>query len=517
MVETKLEHYLKACVPLIYVRTSEDSRAVKYIMEATEKANLSDCWVGEWSANKGLIINGTAYQNPDIKNIKDMGSALTYLTASEDTGVLILHNIRQFISNFLAIQNLKDAAMICRIKGSYIILIGAELEFPPEIKDLVTVYDYPLPKKEFFYSLFSEMASNYKEGMDLPKNKKDQDVLLEKASDAALGMTAIQGENAFALSIVKTKSIDIQTIYAEKEQVIKQSDVLELIPVRENSNTLGGFNQFKPWAEKRKNAFNPEAIRYGLSFPKGVLFCGLAGCGKSLCCEVLASIFGLPLISFDVGKVFRKWQGQSESAVRQAFRVAEAAAPCVLRIEEIDKSMAVSGSSGGGGSESSARVIQTILTWMQEKTRPVYVTATTNNVDLISPELMRKGRFDEIFGVDLPVCSEREEIFAIHIQKRNRDIVDYDCALLARQSDRFTGAEIEAAIEDAMATAFSEGVREFTTEDILNSIKETIPQSESQKEKIAAIREWITTRTRQVSKQSATNNILEKTRKIRKT
>lgn len=521
-METKLEHYLKACVPLIYVRTSEDSRAVKYIMDATEKANLSDCWIGEWSANKGLIVNGTAYLNPAIKNIKDMSNALTYLTTSEDTGVLILHNVRQFVSNFLTIQNLKDAAMICRVKGSYIILVGAEILFPPEIKDLVTIYDFPLPNKKFFCSLFSEMVSNYKEGMELPKNKKDKDALIEKASDAALGMTAIQGENALALSIVKTKSIDIQVIYKEKEQAIKQSDVLELVSTNESLDTLGGFNQFKLWINKRINAFSIEAKKYGLKAPKGVLFCGLAGCGKSLCAKVLASTFSVPLIRFDIGKVFRSLQGQSESAVRQALSVAEAVAPCILWIDEMEKSMSGSDSSGKTDSGTTARIMQTILTWMQEKESAVYVAATVNNVNAIPPELMRKGRFDEIFGVDLPVVSEREEIFSIHIKKRNRKIKDYDSAFLARQSDGFTGAEIESAIDDAMATAFSDGIREFTTEDILTSIKETIPQSESQREKIAVIREWITTRTRLVSKQTAsrlgiptTNGILKETRKIR--
>ena len=515
--QTKLEYYLKACVPLIYVRTTEDSRGVKHVMDAMDSANLSDCWVGEWTANKGLIVNGKAQADKDT-----VSKALNHVITSEDTGVLIIHNIRQFISNFLVIQDLKDAAMVCRVRGSYIILVGAEIDFPPELKDLVTIYDFPLPNKDFFISLFSGMVNKYKDSMTLTNNVEDKQILLDKAADASLGMTAVQGESALALSIVKTKSVDLSVLYSEKESAIKQSDVLELIPTKEKLDTLGGFDQFKQWIDKRTNAFSPEAKEYGLKPPKGVLLAGIPGTGKTLCAKVLASAFGVPLIHFDVGKVFRSLQGQSESAVRQALNVAEAVAPCILHIDEMEKSMAGAESSGRTDSGTTARIMQKILTWMQEKTAPVFVAATVNKVESIPPELLRKGRFDEIFGVDLPVCSERKEIFAIHITKRNREISNYNLQELADATNNFTGAEIEALIDDSMATAFSDNIREFTTEDILKSIKETIPQSESQREQIAAIRDWITTRTRLVSSHispkwdvGAAQDILKDTRKIR--
>lgn len=512
MIETKLEHYLKACVPLIYVRTAEDSRAVKHIMGAMGKANLSDCWFGEWSANKGLVVNGAAQQGSDT-----ISKALTFLNTSEDTGVLVLHNVRQFISNFLVIQDLKDAAMLCRVRGSYIILVGAEIEFPSELKNLVTLYDYRLPDKVFFSSLFSEMTGKYKDSMNLPKTKEEQYSLVEKASSAALGMDAVQGENAFALSIVKTKSIDIPVIYKEKEQAIKQSDVLELILTDESLDTLGGFDLFKHWIRKRVNGFTEEAAEYGLRPPKGILLCGIPGNGKTLCVKTIASTLGVPLISFDIGKVFKSLQGSSESAVRDALRTAEAVAPCVLHIDEMEKSMAGVESSGQTDSGTAARVMQTILTWLQEKTSPVYVAATVNRIESIPPELLRKGRFDEIFGVGMPSQKEREEIFAIHIKKRGRRLDLYDLPELAHASDGFVGAEIEAVIDDSMITAFANGGREFTIEDIFNSIKETIPQSVSQAEKITAMREWIITRTRPVSSGTiqAANKVSTQARKIR--
>lgn len=322
---TTLSDYLKACAPLIYVRTTEDSRGVKHILDAVEEAKLTDCFFSEWTVNKGLVVNGTRY--PD-KNTISM--ALDYLISSEDVGVLILHNIRQFVSNFMVIQDLKDAAMICRTKGSYIILIGAEVEFPPEIKDLVTIYDFPLPDKEFFVGIFSEMIGKYKDSIDLPETEEERKDLTEKAANAALGMNAIQGESSLAISIVKTHSVSIPVIYTEKEQVLKSSDVLELVQTAENIDTLGGFDQLKKWIDKRVNGFSLEAKKYGLKPPKGLILCGIAGCGKSLCVKSLASAFEVPLIRFDIGKVFRSLQGSSETAVRQALRTAEAVAPCIL-------------------------------------------------------------------------------------------------------------------------------------------------------------------------------------------
>lgn len=509
--KTRLEHYFKACVPLIFVRTVEDSRGVQHITEAAKKANLTDCWLGEWSVNKGLIVNGTPQQGIDT-----VSKSLNYLISTENTGLLIIHNIRQFISNFLVIQDLKDAAMICRIKGSYIVLVGAEINFPPELKDLVTVYDFLLPNKKFFVSTFSGMVEKYNSSISLPDTKEEQIILLNKAADAALGMTEVQGENALALSIIKKGSVDIPVIYAEKEQAIKQSKTLSLIQTHENLDTLGGFDLFKHWIGKRVNAFSIEAKEYGLNPPKGVLIGGLSGTGKTHCCHVIAALLEVPLIRFDVASAFGSLQGQTEMEIRNALQTVEVIAPCVLFVDEIEKAMAGSESSGKTDSGTTSRVMQTILTWLQDNKADVFVVATMNSVETIPPELLRKGRFDEIFGVDMPVFLEREEIFSIHIKKRNRKAKNYDLPMLAKSSENFTGAEIEAAIDDAMASAFSNGVREFTTEDILISLNETIPQSESQKEKITKTREWITTRTRPVSSKthSKPSNLTE-SRKIR--
>ena len=486
-----LGDYFKACYPLIYVRTSEDYRAVHYIREAVEKAGLSECWIGEWKVNTGLVIDGT--QKGDCYTV---AKALQHVATTQEPGVLIVHNIRQFISNFLVIQELKDAAMVCRVLGSYIVLVGASVEFPPEIRDFVTIYDFALPDREYFTQAYGRIIQEYKQGLTLPESVSP---LLGKAAEAALGMTEIQGENALALSMVRTKGIDIPTIYEEKKQAIRQSDVLELVDCMEEEDNLGGFDQFKPWLLRRKNTFDQKARDYGLCAPRGILLVGVSGAGKSLCCKVIASCFQVPLLRFDVGKVFKSLQGLTEEATRNALKVAEAVAPCVLWIEELEKSMAGSESSGRTDSGTTARVMQTILTWMQEKTAPVFLSATANAVDRLPPELLRKGRFDEIWGVDLPSPEERDAIFQIHIRKRKRDPANYDIVALVKATEWFSGAEIEVGIEDAMFSAYNEKAREFTTEDILSSIKATVPLSQSQPEKIAEIREWIAQKTRLVS------------------
>lgn len=497
MAETKLFHYIKAGYPIVWIRTSEDVRAVEHILASVEEAGLSGHWIGEWRVNTGLTVDGKTKQDGDT--IPKAVSFLVKEAQSESKGILIIHNIRQFIGNFQVIQELKDAAMVIRTKSSYIFLVGADITIPPELLGLLTVYDYPLPTKEQFTKLYNGLCDKYAASLDLPAKKKDKELVIEKAADAALGMTYLQGENAMALSFVKSRSIDMPVLFQEKEQAIKQSDVLELVQVKEGLDQLGGFDLFKPWIQRRASTFTPEAKRYGLRPPRGVLIVGVPGTGKSLCAKVIADYMQVPLIKFDVGKVFKSLQGQSEMSVRNALKVAEAVAPCVLWIDELEKSMAGSDSSGRTDSGTTARVMQSILTWMQDKTEPVFVAATVNNVANIPPELLRKGRFDEIWGVDLPSDQERADIFGIHIRKRNRDPKDFDIIALIAASPWFTGAEIEAGIEDSMYSAYADKAREFTTEDIIRSLEETTPQCKTQSEKISVIRDWIADRARLVS------------------
>lgn len=496
-METKLFHYIKAGYPVVWVRTSEDIRAVEHILASVEEAGLNGHWVGEWRVTTGLNIDGKT--KPEGVTIPKAVSYLVKEAQADSKGILIIHNIRQFIGNFQVIQELKDAAMIIRTRSSYIFLVGAEIAVPPELMGLLTVFDYPLPTKEHFTKLYTELCDKYAASLTLPATKKEKKAEIEKAADAALGMTHLQGENAMALSFVKSRAVDMPVLFQEKEQAIKQSDVLELIPVTEGLDNLGGFDVFKPWVQRRASVFTPAAKEYGLRPPRGVLIAGLAGTGKSLCCKTISDYMQIPLIKFDVGKVFKSLQGASEAAVRNALRIAEAVAPAVLWVDELEKSMAGSDSSGRTDSGTTARVMSTILSWMQDKTAPIFVAATVNNIDNIPPELLRKGRFDEVWGVDLPAEEERQAIFKIHIKKRGRDPKNFDIVTLSAASNWFTGAEIEAGIEDAMYFAYADNGREFTTADIVRSLEETTPQCKTQSEKISIIRDWIADRARLVS------------------
>jgi len=316
-------------------------------------------------------------------------------------------------------------------------------------------------------------------------------------------MTALQGENALALSISARRSLDPEVIQLEKEQAIKRNEVLEFVHNRETVHDLGGWYQYKAWLDKRRVAFTPEAIAYGLKFPKGVLVTGVPGCGKSLAARVTSNYLGLPLVKFDVGKVFQSLVGQSEATIRAMAKTAEAVAPVVLWIEEIEKSASGSQSSGSSDSGTTARVMATLLTWMQETTKPIFFFATCNNVDTMPPELYRKGRFSEIWGVAEPDEEERKDIWEIKLREvRPKSYTTaYDYEALVKASPMYTGAEIEVAVEDAMFTAFDDG-REFETEDLVIAITEMKGQHITAKKAIDRTREWMKEKVRMVSNAS---------------
>jgi ATPases of the AAA+ class len=271
-----------------------------------------------------------------------------------------------------------------------------------------------------------------------------------------------------------------------KKQVIRESEALEFYSVSETIEDVGGLGVLKQWLRLRERAFTQQAREYGLPAPKGVALIGIPGTGKSLVAKTIGGLWRLPLLRLDVGALFGSLVGESEERTRRALRLAETIAPCLLWIDEMEKALA----HGGLDSGTSTRVFGTILTWMQEKTAPVFVVATANNIQSLPPELLRKGRFDEVFFLDLPTFEERKEIFAVHLRKRGRIPSDYDLDALARKSQGYVGAEIEQAIIDAMYLGFSEG-REFTTDDILQSLKRQVPLSVAQREVIESLRQWL--------------------------
>jgi SpoVK/Ycf46/Vps4 family AAA+-type ATPase len=323
----------------------------------------------------------------------------------------------------------------------------------------------------------------------------------EKLVNAARGLTLKEAENVFAKTLVldgKIDASDVDVVFSEKQQIIRKSGLLEYFASHEKFGDVAGLENLKQWLSKRNAAFTQRAAEFGLPAPRGVLLLGVQGCGKSLCAKAVSSLWKLPLLRFDVGRMFGSLVGSSEENIRRAIQTAESVAPAILWVDEIDKAFAGSVGSGGSDGGTAARVFGTFLTWLSDKTAPVFVIATANDISQLPPELLRKGRLDEIFFVDLPTENERREIFRIHLEKRARVPDGFDLAALAKRSDGFSGAEIEQAIVSGLFDAFS-AETELDTAIVMHSIGETVPLSKTMSEELAKLRSWAQGRARPAS------------------
>ena len=324
--------------------------------------------------------------------------------------------------------------------------------------------------------------------------------------ESALGLTVMEARLAFAKAIIQNRKLteeEIPMIIAEKEQIIKKSGLLEYFHPKEYLTSVGGLDNLKEWIHKRGQAYSDDARAFGLNIPRGVLLLGIPGCGKSLTAKAIANEWKFPLLRFDLGKVFGGIVGESERNIRYALDVAKTISPCVLWIDEIEKGLSGSQSSGRTDGGTSARVFGTFLTWMQEKKEPVFVVATANDISSLPPELLRKGRFDEIFFVDLPSAKERENIFNIHLSNKKRDAkkLGLNMAELVKKTEGFSGAEIEEVVNEALFNAYAAGQSDLQQENLLECISATSPLSRTMAETIANLRKWAEQRARMASKE----------------
>ena len=317
------------------------------------------------------------------------------------------------------------------------------------------------------------------------------DEVLVKLTTACQGLSLERIRRVLSKVIAQSGNIDSSSpllVLEEKKQIIQQTQLLEFNITDKVISDLGGFDNFKDWLKIRSEAFLPAAKDYGLPYPKGLLLVGVQGTGKSLAAKTVANEWNLPLLRLDFGRLFASLVGQSESRVRKMIQIAEALSPCVLWVDEIDKAFAGAQSSGDSGTTS--RVLATFLTWMSEKTSPVFVVATANNIELIPPEIIRKGRFDEVFFLALPTKEERQEIFGVHLRKARPDRFDeFSLPLLSELSKDFSGAEIEQVVIEAMRLGYSEG-REFNTEDLIAAIQKIVPLARTKNKEITQLQKW---------------------------
>lgn len=486
----ELNLYIRARYPIIYLVTPEENRAERIIRQAAKPTN-KPCYF--WTATEGFYTTST------FGDSSNPYTALQKILNYSEPGIFILKDFHPYMEDKKVVRKLRD--ILFRLKKSYktIFIISPVLVLAPGLEMGITPVDIPLPNPDELKTILLDIINPLQE---LGKIKADlNDELLEKVINASSGLTEIEAQNLYAKLIISNKAFDendLPAVVAEKKKIIRKSGILEYYGFVENMGAVGGLDKLKKWINQRGLAFSQKARNFGLPEPKGLLLLGVQGCGKSLAAKATATLWNLPLLKLDVGKIFDSYIGSSEKNMRDAIRVAESLAPNILWLDEIEKAFSGMGSAHSGDSGTSTRVFGTFLTWMQEKTSPVFVIATANNIENLPPELLRKGRFDEIFFIDLPREDEREIILRIHLEKRKRDPARFNLSLLVDKTEGFSGAELEQLIISSLYNAFAAD-RELQEEDIITEIGETVPLSITYKEYINSLREWAATRARAAS------------------
>jgi len=498
--QTDLETLIRARYPILYIISSEEMRVQNLVEEIAKKRQKK---AFEWSYSTGIVPAGTSIQSQKHRNAatKDPLAALDQVIEQVEPAIFIFKDFHPFLSknNFAVVRKLKEIALHLKNSFKTIVLVSPVMEIPTELEKEMTVLNYPLPSREDLSELLDRIIADVKQFTQvvIALDEAGRERLLQ----AALGLTLGEAENVFAKIIVKAERLsgdDVNEVFAEKQQIIRKSGLLEYYATNEGFASVGGLAVLKEWLGKRALAFSNEARAFGLPAPKGILMLGVQGCGKSLCAKAVSTQWQLPLLRFDMGRMFGSLVGSSEENVRRAIAVAESVAPAILWVDEIDKAFAGSQGSGATDGGTTARVFGTFLTWLSEKNAPVFVVATANDISQLPPELLRKGRLDEIFFVDLPSRDERMEVFRIHIAKRGREVSGFDLEALAEASRDFSGAEIEEAINSALYDAFY-AQDELTTEHVLIALGQTVPLARTMDEQINRLRTWAEGRARNAS------------------
>ncbi len=468
---------------LVYLLSDEDRRMeseIKWLGSAFKPS--FNCYV--WSCTTGITLDDV----PVVAGCPIMAALDWFMNLGEHS-FLLINDAHVFLrDNPPVLRKLKDAAK--KIEQGYqtVFLSSPILDIPPEIATEIVVIDIPLPNVEDINRILGQVISRerYRDQLKEALTEEIRDQFIK----AAAGLNSQQIFQAFRKTLTGKQAItprEIETLYEEKRQIVRKSGLLELVPPRLVFDDLGGFGNLKRWLRLRRDIFSQKARDYGLSFPKGVLLMGISGCGKSLCVKAMAAFWAIPLLRLDMGRLYDGIQGTPEECLRKVIKTSEAASPCVLWIDEIEAGIANAGQKSLGGSAS--RVLASFLTWMQEKTAPVFIGATANNIELLPPEILRKGRFDELFYVELPSDREREEIIKIHLARKNVPLDRFDYPALVKVSEGFNGAEIEQGVEAALFKAFS-SKRPVENNDLHIALESMVPLSTTMKEQIKQLERW---------------------------
>ena len=489
MMKEELSILIQAQYPLIYLVTSEEERTEQAIAAIASVRPQRRIYI--WTVTHGIVEHGQPRQVTQHNTVSPE-AAIEWVIRQKEPSIFIFKDLHPFIDAPVTTRWLRDA--IASFKGTQktIIMMSPVQQVPIELEKEVVVLDFPLPD-------MTELNQVLDRQLEQNRSRRLTTDGREKLLKAALGLTRDEAEKVYRKAQVTAGHLsenEVDVVLSEKKQLIRRNGILEYIEEDETIDSVGGLEELKRWLKQRSNAFTERAREYGLPQPKGMLILGVPGCGKSLIAKTTSRLWSLPLLRLDMGRVYDgSMVGRSEQNLRNALKTAESISPAILFIDELDKSFAGTAGSGDSDGGTSSRIFGSFLTWMQEKKSPVFVMATANRVERLPGEFLRKGRFDEIFFVDLPTAEERKEIFKIHLLKRKRDITRFDLDQLAKIGDGFSGAEIEQALIAAMYDAFAQD-REFTQLDIIAAIKATLPLSRTMTEQVTALRDWARQRAR---------------------
>lgn len=492
-----LQDLIKSNIRIVQIVSHED--LIIQAMVDTAANHLQRKWF-RWNNAKGLLEfqrHTKSFKESEIKGTQDIHYILDeWINSDEAENSIIIIEEWRGVDNQedIYITNILKEFFYYGPKSTAIVISSHNDYLPSSLGKKVYKLDMTLPNENILDLTFKSVCKkrNFDEKIDA--------ALKDNIIKASLGLTTLDAERAYNLMI--TNNIkngrgfvqeNLDEIIEAKEQVIRNSGYLEYYHHKETFNDIGGSQILKQWLRQRQKAFSEEAKKFGLPTPRGLLLVGIPGTGKSLFAKSIGQAFGQPIIRMDIGKVFGGFVGESENNMRNALKIIETVAPAVLWIDEIEKGMSGIASSNRSDGGTTARVLGTFLTWMQEKKAPVFVVATANNVSELPPEFLRKGRFDEIFFLDLPDIDERKEIFKIHIAKNNRNPENFDIKKLATYSKNFSGAEIEEAVKEALFMAYDNN-EDINTSYVQQALENTYPLADTMKEKIDALRQWANNR-----------------------
>jgi len=503
----RLKVLIDSSTPIIVMETVEEMRAVRLVREASAPLNLA---VFEWSIASGLVRSSSDAAAPVVERLApahpglsadhagtaiynscEPAQALGNLESISIEAVFILKDFHRHIEDPVVVRRLRDVGQKFSANRRTVIITAPAITIPPELSSLVEFLDLPLPDKARLRHIVDECMMRMGQGRTLRRTIDAAG--LDAVVNNLRGLTEEEAERAISQAIVTRYGLVPETVsdvLDAKKDLLRHSGMLEFVDTSENMAAIGGLDNLKRWLAQRRGSWEDSARQFGLEPARGVIILGVQGCGKSLCARAVAGEWQLPLVKFDTAAVFDKYIGETEKRIQKVFRVAEGLAPCVFWIDELEKVFAGSGpDSASVDAGVSSRILAAFLSWMQDRKAPVFVAATCNNVNALPPELIRKGRFDELFFVDLPNHGERKQIFAIQLNKRRRNPCDFDLERVAAAARGFSGAEIDAAVQSALYAAYSVK-QQLTTQTLLEVLTQTVPLSTTRAEEIQALRSW---------------------------